>query len=139
MNCAEGVLNLVFSLALARPFGVVGVALGTLIAAFLIRVLVQPYAVCKLSGIKDRRYLGFVGGTVLRCIGLLGVAIGPVAWAIKPSYGWVIGSAACATIIYTVGAWRFVFSPSERGQLKSLVDRKKSAQSELSPAEAMIR
>lgn len=139
MNCAEGVLNLVFSLVLVRSFGVLGVALGTLIAAFLIRALVQPYAVCKVSGIDFKHYLTFVVGSLLRCIGLLGVAIVASLWGLKPSYGWLVASAGCATIIYAIGAWRFVFSPSERGQLRSLINRKQSVDPELSPAEAMIR
>lgn len=138
MNCAEGVLNLGLSLALARPFGVLGVALGTLIAAFLVRAVIQPYAVCKVSGIDYRRYMAFIGGSVLRCIGLLGLAIGSVVWGLRPNYTWLIGSAACATVIYAIGAWRFVFSASERGQLKSLTDRRKHASTELSPAEALI-
>ena len=38
MNCAEGAINLVISLLLARPLGILGVALGTLIGAFIVRV-----------------------------------------------------------------------------------------------------
>ena len=83
LNCAEGVINLVVSLMLARPLGVLGVALGTLIAAFLIRVVAQPLWVCKVSGLDYGNYMRFLGGTLLRCGCLMAATITIAAWGLR--------------------------------------------------------
>jgi O-antigen/teichoic acid export membrane protein len=137
MVCAEGLINLGCSFALARPFGVFGVALGTLIAAFLIRLVVQPYAVCRVSGLSYVDYMKFLGVTLSRCVALLGLVVVVVIWGLKPSYSLLIASAVCATMIYMIGAWRVVFGASEREQLVSLVVRKNFRRADAAPAEAL--
>lgn len=117
MNWAEGILNLVFSLALARPFGILGVALGTLIGAFLIRVLVQPLWVCRVSGFHYVGYMRFLGKNTLYCVLLMGTAMATAAWGLRPSYPLLIGSAICATVIYAAGSWLLIFNNDERERL----------------------
>jgi O-antigen/teichoic acid export membrane protein len=117
MNGAEGVLNLICSLALARPLGILGVALGTLIAAFVIRVVVQPWGMCEQVGIHFGRYMRFVGVSMLRCGFLTGLAVAVSAWGLRPSYPHLVGSAVFASAAYAVGSWFFVFTGPERDQL----------------------
>ena len=117
INCSEAVLNLAFSLALARPFGILGVAMGTLIGAFLVRIAFQPWWVCKVSGLHYADYMRFLGTNLLRCAGVASVAIALVAWGLKPTYFWLVTSAVCATGLYAGGAWLFVFNRRERVQL----------------------
>jgi O-antigen/teichoic acid export membrane protein len=138
MNCAEGLINLVFSLLLVRPLGVLGVALGTLIGAVVIRVVVQPLWVCKVSGLHYGNYLKFIGGTVARCGVLIAVVIAAASWGLKPSYPWMISSAVCATGVYGVGSWFFVFNRREREQLQSLVSNRIQKQTELAPLEVGV-
>ncbi|HEY6127047.1 MAG TPA: oligosaccharide flippase family protein [Candidatus Acidoferrum sp.] len=121
LNCAEGLINLGISLALVRPLGVVGVALGTLIAAFLIRVVAQPFWVCKASGLHYGDYMRFLAVTLFRCGGLIGAVIAVTAWGLRSSYFWMISSAICATAIYAAGSWLVVFSPPERRQLLAVL------------------
>jgi O-antigen/teichoic acid export membrane protein len=45
-NSTEGVANLIVSLLLVRHFGMLGVALGTMIPMMLIKLFVQPWYVC---------------------------------------------------------------------------------------------
>lgn len=135
MNSAEGVLNLGISLALARPLGTLGVAIGTLVAAFIIRAIVQPYAVCKACNLDYRHYMKFIAISLLRCLALLSVAVIVVTWGIRPSYLWLFGSAICATLIYATGTWRFVFSSSEREQLRTLIGSRASLKTEVSHVE----
>ena len=139
LNCAEGLINLGFSLALARPLGVLGVALGTLIGAFLVRVLAQPYWVCKASGLHYGDYMGFLGGALLRCGGLMAAVIAITIWGLKPSYPWLIGSAICATAIYAAGSWIFVFNGPEREQLLAVVSSRTNKRDELAPVAAAVR
>jgi O-antigen/teichoic acid export membrane protein len=121
MNWAEGALNLVFSLALARPLGILGVALGTLIGAFLVRVVVQPWWVCKVSGIDYGQYMRFLSGNLFRCGFLTAGAIAISAWGLRPSYPRLAGSGACAALLYLAASWFVVFSAREREYLLAAI------------------
>jgi O-antigen/teichoic acid export membrane protein len=114
INCGEAILNLGFSLALARPFGIAGVAMGTLIGAFLVRIAFQPWWVCKVSGLHYADYMKFLGGTLLRCACVASAAIGVVAWGLKPNYLWLVASAVGATAAYAAGSWLVVFNQQDR-------------------------
>lgn len=114
INWAEGILNLAFSLALARPLGIFGVALGTLIAAFLVRILLQPWWVCKVTGLHYGRYMRFLGKNLLLCSCVAGVAIAVSAWGLRSNYLWLVSSAICATVIYSAGSWMAIFDQRER-------------------------
>jgi O-antigen/teichoic acid export membrane protein len=122
-NWAEGLLNLAFSLALARPLGIFGVALGTLIGAFLIRVVLQPWWVCRVNAIPYDVYMRFIGRNLLYCSLLMGAAIGLSAWGLRPSYPLLVASAICATAIYGIGSWLIVFNPLEREYFKAALKR----------------
>lgn len=132
INCVEAVLNLGFSLALAKPYGILGVAAGTFIGAFAIRVVVQPWWVCKASGISYLHYMRSTASVCLRSGILAGATIAISAWGLKPNYGWLALSAATATIGYAAGAWFGVFNREEREWfLEALRKRKHQEQSEL--------
>jgi len=117
LNWAEGLLNLAFSLALARPLGIIGVATGTLIAALLIRIVVQPWWVCRVSNLRYVNYMRFWGGTLLNCVFWTGVAIAVSAWGLRPSYPLLIGSAILASGLYAISSWLFILNSSERTKL----------------------
>jgi O-antigen/teichoic acid export membrane protein len=118
-NWAEGLLNLGFSLALARPLGILGVALGTLIGAFLIRVVLQPWWVCKVNGIHYGIYMRFIGRNLLYCSLLMAGAIAISSWGLRPNYPLLVASAICATLLYAIGLWLVVFDPPEREYFKA--------------------
>jgi O-antigen/teichoic acid export membrane protein len=124
LNCGEGLINLVFSVVLARPLGFLGVALGTLIAAFLIRVVAQPFWVCKASGLQYKEYMRFLAGTLLRCGALVCGMVAITGWGIKPSYPWLVSSAISAMTIYSAGSWLVVFNRLEREQLLAVITSK---------------
>ena len=52
LNISEAVCNLVLSLLLVRPYGMIGVAIGTLIPSIVFRVIVQPIVVQRVLNIK---------------------------------------------------------------------------------------
>lgn len=131
LNLAEGAINLLFSLILVRPLGILGVALGTLIAAFLIRIAVQPWQTCKAVGLSYGRYMRFFGGNLLGCGCLMGASIAIVGWALRPDYIYLAGSAFCATAIYAVGSWLMVLNRSEREQLLAAITNRRHKGAEL--------
>lgn len=120
MNLTEGLINLIASLLLARPLGIVGVALGTLIGAFFIRVIVQPWQTCKASGIPFAAYLKLLGGTLIRSGILIGASIVVTFWGLKPNYAYIASSALVATALYLAGSIWVLFSEAERKQLLAI-------------------
>ncbi|HUO35800.1 MAG TPA: oligosaccharide flippase family protein [Candidatus Acidoferrum sp.] len=52
----EGVANLVLSIYWARSYGMIGVAMGTLVPMFVAKVLLQPPYVCRSAGISLLKY-----------------------------------------------------------------------------------
>lgn len=55
-NTIEGVSNLLLSLLLVKPFGIIGVAMGTFIPMAVIKLLIQPIYVCKVLSIDILDY-----------------------------------------------------------------------------------
>jgi O-antigen/teichoic acid export membrane protein len=53
---AEGVTNLMMSILLVRSYGLIGVAVGTLVPAVLFQGVLQPYFVCRTLQISLNRY-----------------------------------------------------------------------------------
>ena len=123
MNWAEGLLNLVCSLVLARPLGILGVATGTLIGAFLIRVVLQPWCVCKAAELKYGAYIRYVGKNILYCAVLMVAAITTVSWGLQPTYISLISSAACATSIYAIASWWLILDHAERKRFTNSIFR----------------
>jgi O-antigen/teichoic acid export membrane protein len=58
---AMGLANLALSLALVRPFGILGVALGTAIPCVLFAAAVMSFT-CRELGVPVREYFGYVAG-----------------------------------------------------------------------------
>jgi O-antigen/teichoic acid export membrane protein len=137
-NWAEGALNLAFSLALARRYGILGVAMGTLIGAFVARVLVLPWWVCRVSGFQYGKYMKSLAKNLLYCTGIMSLATIAVAWGLKPSYPMLIASATCVTGIYAVGCWLIVLNPSEREQLLTAVSGLRDKKMESTAAGAAL-
>jgi O-antigen/teichoic acid export membrane protein len=140
LNAAEGVINLVCSLALARPLGIVGVALGTLIGSVAIRAIVQPVVVCRAGELSYSKYLRFLGMNLLGCGAIMGGTAVITKWAIRPSYPWLITSSTLAFLIYAVAVLLLIFTPGERSLfIEALTKRKVDGDSvtttPLSPSE----
>jgi O-antigen/teichoic acid export membrane protein len=128
VNIIEGIVNLVLSLILARPLGILGVALGTLFGAFAVRFTLQPWWTCRASGIRFGTYMRFMGVNLFRCGSLMVAAIGLTAWGLRPNYGSLFASSICATVLYVVGSWLLVFNQGERRKfLGALMARQESA------------
>ena len=117
MNAAEGVLNLIFSLMLVRHYGIVGVALGTLIAALLTRIFVQPWMVCKVTAIDFQLYLA----RTIRALGagLLAtlVVLVPGWWLARPSYAMLVADALLVTVFFGGITFLLALETSERDLL----------------------
>ena len=72
----EALCNIALSLALARPLGVVGVAIGTLIPALIVSFLLVPRQMQQVIGVPARDYI--VNAVVLPTVSALPFAAGTI-------------------------------------------------------------
>lgn len=101
ITMVEAVLNLVLSASLVRPYGVVGVAIGTALPMLLVRGLIYPLVVRSELGITIREYYGMnVRGLFLGAIYL--VLVSRLAWVPMTSYLVFLELAAISTLVFAV-------------------------------------
>ena len=109
-NSLEGACNLVLSVVLVRHYGLLGVALGTMIPMVLTKFLIQPWYVCKVMNISLAEYWQMMARAMLSTAAAL---VLPALIALRyasPDY-WtlvavVIASAVCFTIVEFVALFR---------------------------------
>jgi len=116
-NTVEGVANLVLSLLLVRRYGMIGVALGTVIPMSVIKLLIQPVYVCRVSGIA---YWSYIGRTA-RTIGAALVSLAIPAWVsiryAAPDYKSLVAVGVASAILYAVPLWFFGLTSEEADSL----------------------
>lgn len=109
INVSEALLNLLLSLMLARPFGMIGVALGTLIPSVIFRCVLQPIIVQKCLQISVRDTLAVYSRTGVRCAAFLLVPL-VITWLfLAPNYPHLILVASLSVTAYALPAWWFEF------------------------------
>jgi O-antigen/teichoic acid export membrane protein len=123
VTLAEGISNLVLSIALVRPYGIVGDALGTAIPLTCSMVFFMPAHLCKQLGIHLRTYLreAFVLPTLVTAP-LVIVLLLMQRWFVAHNY-WQLGiQLIVGGIVYSAGlAWVFFTSRALRvGQLAAV-------------------
>ena len=120
-NTIEGLSNLIISLILVKPLGILGVALGTFIPITIIRLIIQPVYVCKVTSIPYTEYVSKMASTVvLVCLALIIPLIISVNFA-KPNYTSLLTIGALSTILYGTSIWFFAFRSNERHKISHAV------------------
>lgn len=109
VNVAEAALNLVLSILLARPLGAMGIALGTLIPAIVVRLFVQPWLVQKRLGLSVADYWRATLPTVLRSVLSLIVPLLLTHWLLRPDYPSLFLLGALSLFAFAAPMWYFEF------------------------------
>jgi O-antigen/teichoic acid export membrane protein len=113
LNLAEGLFNLLLSILLVKSYGLIGVALGTLIPMTIIRVIIQPVYFCRLTSIKYTEYSYKVYKTVaIVCLALIIPAFISLRYA-TADFVVLFSLGGISFIIYMVAIIFFVFDSSE--------------------------
>jgi len=100
---AEGVANLALSLVLVRPFGAVGVALGTLAPMAVGHVCVFTPLACRRVGLPIRQFLRMsVGPAAVSTVPAAAVCVALRVLAPPPTTVAVVGEAALAALTFAV-------------------------------------
>lgn len=114
--------NLVLSLLWVRPYGLIGVALGTAIPLVLFGSITTAVYACKVLGMPLGRYL--LDGMVLPGLVTLAFVIPAIALqAVWHPMGWLnlaLASGVC-WLLFVMCAWRFALGPDERTRWGQMV------------------
>lgn len=108
-------VNVVLSIALARPLGLLGIALGTLGACIAVGIMVVVRQACLVYGVSA---LDYARRAIIPALlpAVLQVALTCVLKAWRPPHGW--GQLVLATLpgvaLYGLAFWSFSVEPAEK-------------------------
>jgi O-antigen/teichoic acid export membrane protein len=120
-NGVEAVLNLGLSLLLVRWYGILGVAMGTMVPIFMIKIFVLPVYVCKLTSMPFNEYISEVSRTL--GVVLLSLIV-PTILSIyfgAANYNRLIMVGTICGLLYFSGIWMFAFNEGESRILRESV------------------
>src|SRR6185369_12046220 len=122
LEVGEALSNVTLSVVLGSIYGPIGVALGTAIPLFLMKVFVAPKIVCKLTKTPLPRFYGAIAPIVM----MTAVYLAAYAWIahqylIHDSYLSIIIVGAVAMPLYLLMGYRFFFDASEIVLLKQML------------------
>jgi O-antigen/teichoic acid export membrane protein len=106
---AEGTANLILSIILVRPYGIMGDAIGTAIPLSCSMIFFLPRHLCRLLGIKLRTYLyrAFVFPLAL-CVPLVAALLLMQRWFVPHRLSQLLIQLVIAGLVYGTGlAWAF--------------------------------
>jgi O-antigen/teichoic acid export membrane protein len=121
VNSVEGIVNLLLSILLVRRYGIVGVALGTLIPMVISTAFIQPVYVCRVARIDYFEYLRRIGRTLAIAVGSL---VLPLLLSVRfavPDYLILLSVALVSLGLYVMPLWMLEFSPVETRILQGAV------------------
>jgi O-antigen/teichoic acid export membrane protein len=120
---AEGVANLGLSIYWARSYGMIGVAMGTLVPMFIAKIILQPAYVCRAAGVPLAKYYirdfgGGIAAPALCCVGMWAL----VFRRMELSNLWVVCTVvALQGVICAVAAFYLVVGAQDRQSLLAKV------------------
>ena len=109
INIGEAIANLILSIALARPYGMIGVALGTLVPSIIFRGIIQPMVVERLLHISMRETATVYLHTGLRCSAFLVVPLLLTRFCLAPDYPHLLFVAILSAVAYGLPMWWLEF------------------------------
>jgi O-antigen/teichoic acid export membrane protein len=109
INLLEAGINVILSLLLVRRYGMLGVAIGTLIPGICVRAVVQPWIIQKKLGISMKTYLQSSAATLTRCLLCLAIPTLVVLRWLRPTYLSIIWMSIFALLLYAAPMWVWEF------------------------------
>lgn len=123
-NIAEALINLGLSLLWVRPFGIRGVALGTMIPSLVSSLVVMPWYAHRSAGVPIRRY--WVNAWVRPFASMVPFALGTALvehfWTPRGLTGYFLGVLLVLPLAL-VGAWWVAFDGEDRELLRRFLPR----------------
>ncbi len=140
ITLVEAGLNVALSLYLVRIIGIAGVALGTTIPCFAIRLLVQPAYVCRHVGISLRHYYVALFGRamVATAFGVLLPWAVLFRWISRPKLPVLLAIIACQCLIAVSAAYALAVGKEERAAFSDALQRTWRKQVPLAATSAVL-
>lgn len=117
----EGVSNLILSVLLVKKYGMLGVALGTLIPMVIIKLFIQPAYVCRVVNMACLDYLRRMGRTLAVVAGSLVIPVIFTAKFAMSSYRALFVVGAASATCYVLPVWFYAFSAGETQILRRVI------------------
>ncbi len=120
-NGVEAAANLGLSLLLVGWFGIEGVAIGAVAPIFVLKLLILPGYVCRLTGMPYKEYLNEVARTLgvvivsLAIPGVVSILFGAA------DYGRLLLVGLSSAIAYSIGIWTCAFNAHESKLIREAV------------------
>jgi len=133
-NSAEGVANLAISLLLVRRFGLLGVALGTMIPMMVTKLFVQPWYVCRAANLNLFEFYGVLGKALLAALAALLLPAFLTVQFAGPDLGRLFALAVASIACYVPVVYLLLFDHRERRLLLSIVPAGSTAASQAASA-----
>lgn len=126
-NSIEGGANLVLSILLARKYGILGVALGTMIPMLVTKLIIQPIYVCWLASVNYMEYMRRMARTLAIIIVALVIPLLLTVKLAAPNYKTLGAVALLSAISYVLVLWFLEFTPAETKMLERAILPKSAA------------
>jgi O-antigen/teichoic acid export membrane protein len=117
LAAAEGVTNILLALALVQQYGMLGVAIGSLVASIAVRLVAQPALGCQVLEISYAHFLLHICRTALRAALCLLPAYLLTRSFSTPGYLGLGAVGAASGGFYALGIWFIEFNRAEREML----------------------
>lgn len=122
-NFIEGIFNVLLSIILVKKYGLVGVALGTAIPMFFMKMFIQPIYISKILKLNVRKYyFSFFKFLVFPAF-ILGLYFILIRTYISPSYLIILSLALIQTLIFSVVIYFLGFNRKNRQLLLSFIKK----------------
>ena len=120
LNVGGALLNVALSLLLVRRFGMYGVALGTALEVFIVKLFIQPRMICRVVNLPVRAFLGeAILATALKAAVPLGLYFWAIRGFVRPDYLNLTLCVGLQTVLFVPTAYFLIISREER----AFVDR----------------
>mgnify|MGYP001620198428 CR=1 FL=1 len=121
-NVIEGLANLVLSIILVKKYGLMGVALGTAIPMFVIKLFVQPVYTCRVIKLSlSYYYIHLMGMSMVKSTIILGILWLAVRSFIMPNYLHLALQITLCLILFTLVIFFAGLKSTERQYVKRIL------------------
>ena len=102
----EGIANVILSVILVRPYGIVGDSMGTAIPLFCSMVFFLPWHLCRRLGVRMGSYLrGAYLLPLLLCLPMVLTMLLMKTWFVPHTYAQLAIHLLAACLVYGAGLW----------------------------------
>lgn len=123
-NIAEGVANLILSLLLVKPYGMMGVAWSMAIPLFISKVFFQPWYVSRILKVSFLSYAWVLIKPLI--VGIAAFCLPAILFysSLRPNFGVLLAFGLIHLLVYTVVVFYAGLLPVERSRILNLVKKR---------------